>query len=145
MQIDQEVYSQLMQTGEFEMMDVDTDEVGHRWLWNSLKTAGTRKGELVVSVQGAEHSLELHTPYIVHTMGSKSFSLVPIMVGALSTSREAGVAGVVHEWIMLNKSEGRALGSREIFDGYVDEGCEKDQCAGETGMHKQSPAKLARS
>uniref|UniRef100_A0A7S3VPY7 Protein MEMO1 n=1 Tax=Dunaliella tertiolecta TaxID=3047 RepID=A0A7S3VPY7_DUNTE len=63
MQIDQEVYSQLMQTGEFEMMDVDTDE--------------------------AEHSLELHTPYIVHTMGSKSFSLVPIMVGALSTSSEA--------------------------------------------------------
>ncbi|KAF5832860.1 MEMO1 family [Dunaliella salina] len=63
MQIDQEVCSQLLQTGEFEMMDVDTDE--------------------------AEHSLELHTPYIVHIMGGKPFSLVPIMVGALSTSSEA--------------------------------------------------------
>ncbi|KAF5832861.1 MEMO1 family [Dunaliella salina] len=77
MQIDQEVCSQLLQTGEFEMMDVDTDE--------------------------AEHSLELHTPYIVHIMGGKPFSLVPIMVGALSTSRSVlrvplgcSVAYIVH-------------------------------------------------
>jgi len=35
----------------------------------------------------AEHSLELHTPYIVAAMGGRPFKLVPIMVGALSTSR----------------------------------------------------------
>lgn len=35
----------------------------------------------------AEHSLELHTPYIVHTMAAsgRPFTLVPIMVGALTT------------------------------------------------------------
>jgi hypothetical protein len=33
----------------------------------------------------AEHSLELHTPYIVHTMRGSAFKLVPIMVGALSS------------------------------------------------------------
>lgn len=32
-----------------------------------------------------EHSLELHTPYIVKVMGGRQFSLVPIMVGALTT------------------------------------------------------------
>lgn len=35
----------------------------------------------------AEHSLELHTPYIVRTMAGRPFTLVPIMVGALSTER----------------------------------------------------------
>ncbi|KAF8054760.1 memo1 [Scenedesmus sp. PABB004] len=33
----------------------------------------------------AEHSLELHTPYIAKIMAGRPFTLVPIMVGALST------------------------------------------------------------
>lgn len=32
----------------------------------------------------AEHSLELHLPYIVHVMRGHPFSLVPIVVGAVS-------------------------------------------------------------
>ncbi|GLC35644.1 hypothetical protein PLESTB_000000800 [Pleodorina starrii] len=63
MEIDQEVYEQLKATGRFEMMSQDVDE--------------------------DEHSLELHTPYIVHTMRGQPFKLVPIMVGALSTEGEA--------------------------------------------------------
>ncbi len=39
---------------------------------------------LATAVQ-AEHSLELHTPFIVYTMASQPFKLVPIMVGSLST------------------------------------------------------------
>lgn len=35
----------------------------------------------------AEHSLELHTPYIVRTMGAQPFTLVPIMVGSLQGGR----------------------------------------------------------
>ncbi len=35
----------------------------------------------------AEHSLELHTPYIASVMRGRAFTLVPIMVGALSTER----------------------------------------------------------
>ncbi|EFJ40486.1 hypothetical protein VOLCADRAFT_99750 [Volvox carteri f. nagariensis] len=63
MEIDQEVYGQLKATGQFEVMSRDVDE--------------------------AEHSLELHTPYIVHTMRGQSYKLVPIMVGALTAEGEA--------------------------------------------------------
>lgn len=61
--IDAGVYAELQATGAFEAMDMDADET--------------------------EHSLELHTPYIRKIMGSRAFSLVPIMVGALSTEGEA--------------------------------------------------------
>ena len=40
-------------------------------------------------VEAQEHSIELHLPYIVHVMGSTSFTLVPILVGALSETAEA--------------------------------------------------------
>ncbi|GMH33026.1 hypothetical protein BSKO_00860 [Bryopsis sp. KO-2023] len=63
MEIDMEIYSELKNTGMFETMDMDVDE--------------------------AEHSLELHTPYIVHTLRGQPFKLVPIMVGSLSTRSEA--------------------------------------------------------
>ncbi|GFR44951.1 hypothetical protein Agub_g6259, partial [Astrephomene gubernaculifera] len=63
MQIDSEVYGQLRATGRFEDMDLEVDE--------------------------DEHSLELHTPYIVHTMRGQEFRLVPIMVGALTGEAEA--------------------------------------------------------
>ncbi|GLI67799.1 hypothetical protein VaNZ11_012087 [Volvox africanus] len=62
MEIDQEVYMQLKATGRFEMMSLDVDE--------------------------AEHSLELHMPFIVHTLRGPSYKLVPIMVGALTTEGE---------------------------------------------------------
>lgn len=63
MAIDQQVYGQLQATGEFDTMNLDVDE--------------------------DEHSLELHTPYIMHAMAGQPFSLVPIMVGALSSEDEA--------------------------------------------------------
>lgn len=37
----------------------------------------------------AEHSLELHTPFIARVMKGREFKLVPIMVGSLSTDRSA--------------------------------------------------------
>ena len=36
----------------------------------------------------AEHSLELHLPYIVASMAGRPFTLVPVMVGALSVEAE---------------------------------------------------------
>lgn len=36
----------------------------------------------------AEHSLEMHLPYILHSMGDCEFTLVPIMVGSLSNGLE---------------------------------------------------------
>lgn len=61
--IDQDVYNQLLQTGHFESMRLDVDE--------------------------AEHSLELQMPFIMHTMREQPFKLVPIMVGAINPEREA--------------------------------------------------------
>ncbi|KAL3138237.1 hypothetical protein ABBQ32_006057 [Trebouxia sp. C0010 RCD-2024] len=62
-EVDQEVYEQLLQTGHFVHMQLDVDE--------------------------AEHSLELQMPFIMHTMREQSFKLVPIMVGAIDPTREA--------------------------------------------------------
>ncbi|KAL4441218.1 hypothetical protein ABPG77_011455 [Micractinium sp. CCAP 211/92] len=61
--IDAEVYAELRATGKFREMDAAADE--------------------------AEHSLELHLPYIVHVMRGHPFSLVPIVVGAVSGEAEA--------------------------------------------------------
>jgi AmmeMemoRadiSam system protein B len=40
------------------------------------------------SVDEAEHSLEMHLPYIFHSMSGSDFTLVPIMVGSLSSGLE---------------------------------------------------------
>ncbi|GBF89365.1 hypothetical protein Rsub_01937 [Raphidocelis subcapitata] len=63
LEVDQGVYEELRATGAFDTMTAAEDE--------------------------AEHSLELHTPFIASVMGSRPFKLVPIMVGALSTDAEA--------------------------------------------------------
>lgn len=39
----------------------------------------------------AEHSMELHLPFIMHVMRGRRFTLVPIMVGATSFDRCAGL------------------------------------------------------
>ena len=41
----------------------------------------------------AEHSLELHLPYIVHVMRGQAWTLVPIVVGAISTEAGGWVLG----------------------------------------------------
>lgn len=56
-------YAKLRATGKFDTMTLDVDE--------------------------AEHSLEMHLPYLVKLFGGQQFSLVPIVVGALDTSSEA--------------------------------------------------------
>ena len=61
--IDQEVYTALRGTGQFDYMQLKVDE--------------------------REHSLEMHLPYIAHIMGDQKYTLVPIMVGALSEEAEA--------------------------------------------------------
>ena len=44
--------------------------------------------EMTLDVDETEHSLELHLPYIHHVMGSQPYTLVPILVGALSEESE---------------------------------------------------------
>ncbi|PNW86800.1 hypothetical protein CHLRE_02g096200v5 [Chlamydomonas reinhardtii] len=73
MEIDQEVYAQLRDSGKFDSMSQDVDE--------------------------DEHSLELHTPYIVHTMRGRDFKLVPIMVGALTTDAEAAYGSLLGPYL----------------------------------------------
>mmetsp|Transcript_46447 Transcript_46447/g.148999 ORF Transcript_46447/g.148999 Transcript_46447/m.148999 type:complete len:294 (-) Transcript_46447:371-1252(-) len=71
--IDQDVYQELHATGEFETMSLDVDE--------------------------AEHSLEMHMPYVIKSMGSKSFKIVPIMVGALNADAEAHYGRVLAPYL----------------------------------------------
>ncbi|XP_073299790.1 uncharacterized protein [Primulina huaijiensis] len=61
--IDQEVVEELKATGKFELMDLHVDE--------------------------AEHSMEMHLPYLVQVFQGYSVKIVPILVGALSAENEA--------------------------------------------------------
>jgi len=61
--VDGAIYDELAATGAFDEMDLAVDE--------------------------REHSLEMHLPYIAHIMGDRPYTLVPIMVGALSEASEA--------------------------------------------------------
>jgi AmmeMemoRadiSam system protein B len=46
-------------------------------------------GEMELDTDEGEHSIELHLPYIVQVMGGARFTLVPILVGALTEEMEA--------------------------------------------------------
>ncbi|XP_005099711.1 protein MEMO1 [Aplysia californica] len=63
--IDQRVYKELYSTGAFDTMSLNTDE--------------------------AEHSIEMHLPYIAKVMESRRehFTIVPILVGSLTPEKEA--------------------------------------------------------
>ncbi|TPX39194.1 hypothetical protein SeMB42_g06417 [Synchytrium endobioticum] len=66
LKIDSEIVAELKETGHFEDMDIDVDE--------------------------NEHSLEMHLPYIHKIMQGKtngSFTIVPILVGGISTAKES--------------------------------------------------------
>ncbi len=63
LRIDDATYDELAATGQFDEMSLAVDE--------------------------REHSLEMHLPYIVQVMGERQYTLVPIMVGALSEAAEA--------------------------------------------------------
>lgn len=60
--IDQLIYDELYSTGQFEEMTLLTDE--------------------------DEHSIEMHLPYVAKVMENRDFTIVPVMVGSLSTDRE---------------------------------------------------------
>lgn len=64
--IDEATYAELQATGMFEIASAGTDE--------------------------AEHSLELHIPFIKYLFGDKPFVLVPIIVGALTEESENAYA-----------------------------------------------------
>eukprot|EP00123_Amoebidium_parasiticum_P012214 comp21198_c0_seq1/m.28795 comp21198_c0_seq1/g.28795 ORF comp21198_c0_seq1/g.28795 comp21198_c0_seq1/m.28795 type:complete len:293 (-) comp21198_c0_seq1:61-939(-) len=60
--LDQQVIIELRKTGKFDDMDPSVDE--------------------------DEHSIEMHLPYVCHVMKGQDFTIVPILVGALTTAKE---------------------------------------------------------
>ncbi|XP_003385587.1 PREDICTED: protein MEMO1-like [Amphimedon queenslandica] len=76
LEIDREIYHSLYSTGKFSQMDVRTDE--------------------------DEHSIEMHLPYIAKVMESKrgSFTIVPILVGALKPDKEAEYGQLLHKYLL---------------------------------------------
>lgn len=71
--VDQEVYAELRATGQFEEMTSSVDE--------------------------AEHSLEMHLPYLMKVLEGCTFSLVPIMVGALLPEAEARYGSLLAKYM----------------------------------------------
>lgn len=72
-ELDQQVYSELQATGKFAAMERGVDET--------------------------EHSMELHLPYIMHVMRGRRFTLVPIMVGALSAISEGAYGRLLARYL----------------------------------------------
>lgn len=71
--IDVEVYQELKATGKFEDMDIDVDE--------------------------AEHSMEMHLPYLAKVFQGHSVKVVPILVGALSSESEAAYGETLSKYL----------------------------------------------
>ncbi|XP_074603404.1 protein MEMO1 [Brevipalpus obovatus] len=63
LKIDQSIYDELYKTGHFEGITVKVDE--------------------------EEHSLEMHMPWVAKVMEGQDFTIVPVMVGSLSSEKEA--------------------------------------------------------
>ncbi|KAH7283526.1 hypothetical protein KP509_34G011500 [Ceratopteris richardii] len=71
--IDTEVYEKLKATGKFEDMDLNVDE--------------------------AEHSMEMHLPYLVQVFHGHAVKVVPILVGALSSESEAMYGNLLSKYL----------------------------------------------
>ncbi|CAG9577581.1 unnamed protein product [Danaus chrysippus] len=73
--IDKQIYAELEATGQFEFMDVQTDE--------------------------DEHSIEMHLPYIAKVMEEfkTAFTIIPILVGSLSPDREAKYGAILAPYL----------------------------------------------
>ncbi|KAL2649258.1 hypothetical protein R1flu_017386 [Riccia fluitans] len=71
--IDLEIYEELKATGRFEDMDLTVDE--------------------------AEHSMEMHLPYLARVFQGCSVKVVPILVGALSSESEATYGRLLAKYI----------------------------------------------
>lgn len=67
-----------------------------------------RSGDFVYlerAVEEAEHSLEMHLPYIVHAMAGHAYQLVPVMVGSISSTQA--------------QQYGQLLGQRLVADPHL--------------------------
>ena len=75
LQIDRGISEELRSTGSFEVMSLDTDE--------------------------AEHSIEMHLPYIAKMMAPKKneFTVVPILVGSISADKEAKYGAIFAKYL----------------------------------------------
>ncbi|CAH1790704.1 unnamed protein product [Owenia fusiformis] len=73
--IDQQIYSELNSTGEFETINLDVDE--------------------------DEHSVEMQLPYIAKVMESRQgqFTIVPVLVGSLNPEKEAKYGRIFSQYL----------------------------------------------
>ncbi|XP_025105157.1 protein MEMO1-like isoform X2 [Pomacea canaliculata] len=73
--IDKEIYEKLYATGAFDTMSLGTDE--------------------------AEHSIEMHLPYIAKVMESRrnQFTIIPILVGSLSPEKEQQYGAILSSYL----------------------------------------------
>ncbi|KAI6047605.1 MEMO1 family, partial [Pisolithus marmoratus] len=73
LRIDKEVNDELLKTGKFKTMSLDTDE--------------------------DEHSIEMHLPYIYHVFQDSDITIVPILVGAIDRTQEADYGRILAPYL----------------------------------------------
>ncbi|KAG6911931.1 hypothetical protein DXG01_000178 [Tephrocybe rancida] len=71
--LDTEIIEELRQTGQFEPMSIDADE--------------------------AEHSIEMHLPYVRKVFAGQNIKIVPIVVGAISKEVEASFGSLLAPYL----------------------------------------------
>ena len=73
--MDRTISEELRSTGAFEVMSLDTDE--------------------------AEHSIEMHLPYVAKVMAPKKdqFTVIPILVGSISADKEAKYGAIFAKYL----------------------------------------------
>eukprot|EP01111_Echinosteliopsis_oligospora_P009478 TRINITY_DN2784_c0_g1_i2.p1 TRINITY_DN2784_c0_g1~~TRINITY_DN2784_c0_g1_i2.p1 ORF type:complete len:177 (-),score=41.30 TRINITY_DN2784_c0_g1_i2:100-630(-) len=75
LKVDKEMNKKLHETGWFDWVDTATEE--------------------------AEHSLEMHLPYIKYVMGKRDYTIIPIMVGAISKEYEDKYGDILAPYFIL--------------------------------------------
>ncbi|KAL4069586.1 MEMO1 family [Scleroderma yunnanense] len=73
LRIDKAINNELLKTGKFKVMEVDTDE--------------------------DEHSIEMHLPYVYHTFQGCDITVVPILVGAINKAQEADFGSILAPYL----------------------------------------------
>ena len=81
----------------FGNINIDTEIVSSLAKLENFQTINKEREE-------EEHSLEMHLPYIKHAFGDNKFTLVPIMVGSLSTKSQEYFGKILSEYLKDDKT-----------------------------------------
>jgi len=71
---------------------------------NAELVAAGLSTKMKLSVDEAEHSIEMQLPYIAEVMKGRTFTVVPILVGSLSEAKEAEMGRILAPYLLDEKN-----------------------------------------